>query len=402
MKGCLNISRGRAVWERAKQVRSMASSVTTSRAGLMSLLAVIVGFALVGVPGEAAFAVSISPLNGTPDASLHTQISLVGAPAGDLKHISVVGSRSGRHVGRLHPYASAPGGSFVVAKPFLPGEQVTASAVIQHSRGRGRRVSSSFTIAHPASYPHVPMEPPVPAKPGTVQSFVSQPGLHPPTVQVSAASPSEQLGDIFISPNHGAGQWGPMIIDGTGQMVWFQPQPSGSTAMNLEVEQYEGKPVLVWWHGYLSRLGFGLGTDEIYNSSYQPIAQVSAGNGYSADLHEMQITPQGSAFITIYSLVRADLSSGGGSRQGTVLDSILQEIDIKTGLVMFEWHAYGHIPLWDSYTTATTGPWDYFHLNSVSFDPSGDGNFIISSRNTWAAYEISYHTGAILWRLGGK
>ena len=382
----------------------MGPAVTALGAARASLavIALLVIVASLALTGEVADALSMSPLNGTPDASPETQISFVGVPAGDITDISVVGSRSGRHVGRLEAYASAPGASFVVATPFAPGEYVRASAVVAESAGHSTRVSSSFTIAHPASYPHTPMEPPPKPKPGAVQSFVSQPGLHPPTVQVSAASPSEGLGDVFISPNHGAGQWGPMIIDGTGQMVWFQPMPSGSTAMNLEVERYEGQPVLVWWHGYLSRLGFGLGTDEIYNSSYQPIAHVAAGNGYSADLHDMRITPRGSAFITVYSFVHADLSAGGGPRQGVLLDSILQEIDIKTGLVMFEWHAYGHVPLWDSYATPSSGPWDYFHLNSVSFDPWNDGNFVISSRNTWAAYEISYHTGAVLWRLGGK
>jgi hypothetical protein len=368
----------------------------------LAVISIVVLSALAALSVDAANALSISPLNGTPDASLHTQISFVGAPAGDIRGISVVGSRSGRHAGRLEAYASAPGASFVVSKSFVPGEQVRASAVVKSSAGRGRRVSSSFTVAHPASYPHIPMEPPPKAKPGAVQSFMSQPGLHPPTVQVNRPAPASLPGDVFISPNHGAGQWGPMIIDGTGQLVWFQPVPAGSTAMNFELASYEGKPALVWWQGYLSRLGFGQGIDEIYNAAYQPVARVAAGNGYSADLHEMQITPQGSAFITVYSFVHADLSSGGGPRQGILLDSILQEIDIKTGLVMFEWHAYGHVPLWDSYTTAGSGPWDYFHLNSVSFDPWNDGNFILSSRNTWAAYEVSYHTGAVLWRLGGK
>ncbi len=47
-------------------------------------------------------------------------------------------------------------------------------------------------------------------------------------------------------------------------------------------------------------------------------------------------------------------------------------------------------------------PWDFFHVNSISLDPSNDGNFLISSRNTWAGYEIDGHTGQILWRLGGK
>jgi hypothetical protein len=35
-------------------------------------------------------------------------------------------------------------------------------------------------------------------------------------------------------------------------------------------------------------------------------------------------------------------------------------------------------------------------------DPWGDGNLILSARNTWAAYEISHLSGAVLWRLGGK
>ena len=39
----------------------------------------------------------------------------------------------------------------------------------------------------------------------------------------------------------------------------------------------------------------------------------------------------------------------GGSTHGVVNDSVVQEIDIKTGLVMWEWHALGHIPLRDSY-----------------------------------------------------
>jgi Arylsulfotransferase (ASST) len=387
-------------------MRSMGPAVGalgSARASLTVIAATVV-VALLALTDEAANALSMSPLNGTPDASLQTQISFVGAPAGDIKDISVIGSRSGRHVGRLEAYASAPGASFVVATPFAPGEYVRASAVVAESAGHSTRVSSSFTIAHPASYPHTPMEPPPKAKPGAVQSFVSQPGLQPPTVQVNVASPLAEAGDVLISPNHGAGQWGPMIIDSMGQLVWFQPVTPGNTAMNLELERYQGQPVLVWWQGYLSRLGIGLGTDEIYNSSYQLVAQITGGNGYAADLHDLQITPQGSAFITPFSFVHADLSSAGGSRDGILLDSIVQEIDIKTGLVMFEWHAYGHVPVSDSYTTPGSGPccWDYFHTNSISLDPWNDGNFIISARNTWAAYEISYHTGAILWRLGGR
>ena len=43
---------------------------------------------------------------------------------------------------------------------------------------------------------------------------------------------------------------------------------------------------------------------------------------------------------------------------------------------------------------------DYFHVNSIEL--AGDGDLIVSARNTWAIYKISRRTGEVLWRLGGK
>jgi len=83
----------------------------------------------------------------------------------------------------------------------------------------------------------------------------------------------------------------------------------------------------------------------------------------------------------------------------------VQQVDVKTGLVMFEWHAYGHVALDDSYANSPhdpNRPWDFFHVNSISPDPWGDGDLLISSRNTWTVYEINHRSGSILWRIGGK
>ncbi|HTR73506.1 MAG TPA: arylsulfotransferase family protein, partial [Solirubrobacteraceae bacterium] len=243
-------------------------------------------------------------------------------------------------------------------------------------------------------------------KPGTVQSFHSQPGLQPPTVSVTLRSQTESPGDVFVAPVAGYGQWGPMIFERDGALVWFKAVPSGEAAMDLQVASYEGQPVLVWWQGRIvSQLGVGFGVDEIYDAGYQPVATVGAGNGYQADLHEIQLTPGGAAYITAYSLVRADLSSVGGSRDGTLQDAIVQEVDVRTGLVMWEWHADGHVALADSYDekpVSASTPWDFFHSNSISLDPDGDENLLVSSRNTWAGYEIDKHTGQVLWRLGGR
>ncbi|MCW3018512.1 MAG: ArsR family transcriptional regulator [Solirubrobacterales bacterium] len=373
------------------------------RLGGLPLLAAMV---LLAAPARGAPALALSPLNGTPDASPQTQVSFLGVPANEIAHVSVVGSRSGRHGGSLKSYVSASGASFLPTHPFTQGERVTASALVGPA-GHAARVSTTFTIARLSGYRAAPpAKPRRLSRPGLVQSFVSQPRLQPPSVFVSIDSPQAAPGDVFLTPSHGYGQSGAMILNGQGGLVWFEPAPSGNIDEDLQVQSYAGRPVLVWWRGQvLASLGIGVGTDEVYSSAYTPLATVSAGNGYRADLHEMQITPQGSALITAYSLVDADLSSAGGSRDGVLQDAILQEVDIRTGLVMFEWHAYGHVALSDSYSTPPRSagqPWDYFHINSISLDPSGDGDFIVSSRNTWAGYEIDHLTGAVLWRLGGK
>lgn len=351
----------------------------------------------------ASAAVTVSPLNGTPDASPRTQISFLGVPGDQIADVSVVGSSSGRHTGRLEAYDSSPGASFLPSRPFAQGEHVSVSAMVGPA-GHRQRVGTTFTVAHPSNHPISSGSPLRLTKAGLEQSFVSAPALRPPVVSVGAASPNATPGDIFLTPTHGYGQTGMMIVNQQGRLVWFQAAPRNDTATNLQVQGYDGQPALTWWQGHVdNELGVGFGTDEIYSDTYTPLASVSAGNGYQADLHEFQLTPQGSAFITAYTLVDVNLSSLGGSADGILQDSVLQEIDVRTGLVMFEWHAYGHVALQDSFTrpSASGRPWDFFHLNSISLDPWGDGNFILSARNTWAAYEINHVSGAVMWRVGG-
>lgn len=148
-------------------------------------------------------------------------------------------------------------------------------------------------------------------------------------------------------------------------------------------------------------MGHGQGEDLIYDTSYHPIATVKAAEGYSADLHDFVITPQGTALIVAYNPVRADLSSVGGPHEGTVLDGVVQELDIRTGLVLFEWHSLGNVAFDESYAKpGADGLFDYFHINSVALD--SDGNLLVSARNTWAVYKINRRTGRIMWRLGGR
>jgi len=191
-----------------------------------------------------------------------------------------------------------------------------------------------------------------------------------------------------------------MITEQNGSLVWFHPLPAGEQATNFQVQQYQGKPVLTWWQGRIIQVGFGEGEDVIYDNSYRHIASIRAGNGYQADLHEIRLTPQGTAWIDVFDPIHMNLSSVHGPAAGILTDSVVQEIDIKTGLVMWEWHTLGHIPLADSNNPVPRSyPWDYAHLNSA--DPGSTGDVLVSVRNTWTLYDIDIHSGGFIWRLGG-
>jgi hypothetical protein len=195
-----------------------------------------------------------------------------------------------------------------------------------------------------------------------------------------------------------------MILDQGGRLLWFKALPTHSSASNLRVQPYQGKPVLTWWQGDITDHGYGLGEDEIFDPTYSPVAVVRAGNGYRADLHEFLLTGRGTALITAYNSIRCNLSSVGGAAFGAVTDSVFQEIDVRTGLVRFEWTSLDHVGLDESYERArkssTAFPFDFFHINSLNLD--SDGSVLVSARNTWTVYDVDGHSGRVIWRLGGR
>jgi hypothetical protein len=354
------------------------------------------------ISAAASNPVAVSPLPGTVDASSATQISFLGPAGTQVSNVRVVGSSSGTHSGRIQGYSTGTGASFLPSHPFRAGERVTVHATVTTiTGGPGQTASTTFTIAHQAGYTRVPF-PNNPGDPRAVQHYSSAPTLTPSTVTVTTpAKPGIAPGDFFLAPYQGKGTAGPMIVDQHGQLVWFHAVPAGDAATNFQVQSYAGKPVLTWWQGKILGVGFGQGEDLIYNDSYEKIAEVRAGNGYSADLHEVHLSSQGTAWIDIFDPVHTNLRAVKGSSNGILTDSIIQEIDIKTGLVMWEWHALGHIAIGDSFNPLPGNgrPWDYAHMNSV--DPGVAGDVLLSGRNTWTLYDVNIQTGGYVWRLGG-
>ena len=225
-------------------------------------------------------------------------------------------------------------------------------------------------------------------------------GTEPPPVTILTHGADNGNGDIFLAPEGGGYQNGPEIITTTGRVVWFHPLPPGEVATDFRTQTYLGQPVLTWFQG---GGGPGGGTDEIYNDHYQPIATVRAADGYMTDFHEFLITPWNTALILADQLATANLSSIGGPSDQQVIDGVVQEIDIKTGRVLFQWNSADHVPYRDSQMprpASASMPWDWFHINAVHLDT--DGNLLIDARNTWTTYKVNIHTGQIIWELGGK
>jgi hypothetical protein len=226
----------------------------------------------------------------------------------------------------------------------------------------------------------------------------------PPPVTVLSGHASRADGDIFISPFGDQATYanGAEILNSNGKVVWFHAVPAGQEASDFRTQNYRGRPVLTWWQG-TGLGGLASGVDYIYNDRYRQIAEVKAGNGYTADGHEFLITPWNTALILIYTTATANLTSIGGPANQTVIDGIVQEINIKTGKVLFQWNSADHVPYSQSeqpLPASASTPWDWFHINAVHIGT--DGNLLIDARDTWTTYDVSRRTGKIRWRLGGK
>jgi len=241
-------------------------------------------------------------------------------------------------------------------------------------------------------------------------SYVTAPALHPPQIrsvkQAAAGQPAP--GYIFtanffdLNEPPIVGQSGPLILDRKLQPVWFQPVPEKVVASNLSLQSYKGKPALAWWQGVVTNTGATeSGEDVVVDEHYRKVASLKATGGWVLTLHEFLIDGN-HAWVTANKNIPKDLSKYGGAYNGALIDSAVQEYDLDTGKLVRNWDALDHIPLSESQASLPTNgfPWDAYHVNSI--DLSGDGSFLVSMRDTWAAYKVDIETGKVEWTLGGN
>ena len=241
-------------------------------------------------------------------------------------------------------------------------------------------------------------------------SYVTAPTLHPPRIVATTETDDTALAPGYImlanfydltSPPM-AGQSGPLIVDDQLQPVWFRPLPKDVVASNLSVQTVEGKPALAWWQGTITNTGqTETGEYVVVDNRYRPIATVHGADGWILTLHAFEIRGD-DLWVTANKNIPMNLTRYGGTKNGALVDSAVQEYSLATGKLVYSWDALDHIPLSDSHTPPPPNgfPWDAYHVNAI--DVEGDGTFLTSMRDMWAAYQVDAKTGSVEWTLGGK
>ena len=342
------------------------------------------------------------PAPGTRFAQRGTEISLRGVAPGAVGTVTVTGSRSGEHEGTLEPHPDGDGASFVPAGEFRPGERVTVRTELDVRGGsdgdyRFRILRGEFETGTSGSDERVPRP-----RRGTYRAYRSD-SIKTPRLVVDRRRGGRAPGYLVLNTGWDDERPRPeglLIADDRGRPVYFKQRTAEEKIFDVAVQEYQGEPVLTFWRGRVAA-GGGYGEDVGLDQANPETKLIRAPSGYRADIHDMRLTPEGTALVQIYNRVDYDLRRFGGRRKGEVLDNVIQEIDLDTGRLLFEWHSLGNIAIRESYDRPERdSPFDYFHLNSMDVGP--DGDILVSARNTCGVYEIDRTTGEVNWRLGGK
>ncbi len=368
--------------------------------GLLLASAAIV-IALDSAPPAAAKmkrAISVYPSPGTPVASDRTTFSFRGIKKKNLGPVTVTGRQTGRHRGRLLAHSDGRGVSFIPRRKFRSGELVTVRTKRLIRGAKGGR-NGRFWVRIGRFYGNEPGDPdPIDPTPGTLKS---RPALKPPVISVKTFTPDASMGKLTFAPK----SEGLTIADRKGRITWFRPAwagGAGTSVTNLQVGRYRGEPVLTYFKNSSATGGMSQqGYYEILNRNYKRIARFGPGNGYGPDLHEFILTPRDTALAIAYRGVKWNAKKFGGSRDSRIMDNVIQELDVKTGAVLFEWHSIGNVGIGESQQVLPDdgGTFDYFHLNSVEWD--GPNALLISARKTSSLYRINRWNGKLMWILRG-
>jgi hypothetical protein len=302
------------------------------------------------LPPGASLSVHAYPGPGWLAASPRTTITFEGAQLDSLSGIEVRGSLSGEHRGRLRDLRAARGTVFVPAQPFVQGERVTVRAGIPIAGVKNGVYE--FTVAVfvplPSRMPdnaRVVRTPTGPAGHGVGpcrlrgQRYRTYPSFRPVALCRSTVRPAAlATGRLFVTPRayphtYRGDQHSVMILTRDGRTpLWYLPRPD--IARDLKTVRYRGERMLAFYQWMPHARAYYA----LLDSQYRWVARVRAGNGYMVNTHDLHLTSAGTAYLMAYVRV---LDPRCHCR---VSDVVLQEVDLPTGDVLWEWHAVDHIP----------------------------------------------------------
>ena len=367
----------------------MKRSLTSSLA-ILALL--ITALSLPAASSAAKAAVTVSPGPTARNASVWSEISFRGLPARKAGSIKVRGGRSGDHAFSRKRHGDNRGFSLVMKRPFLKSERVSVRTGLRIPGAKGG--DYKFKVENIGG-PRVKRNGKSKLEPAGPPLYRSRPDLIPPALDVRKNTPEAGTDPVFV----GSKSRGAAIYASDGEPIWFRAMRS----TDFRTQTYRGEPVLTWYESPTEGSKLKRASYAIANRAYKVIERFTPGNGYSADSHEFRLTNRNTAYITSYRTVRRDLRFLGLPKDGRVSDSIAQEVDLRTGRVIWEWHSLDHVPVRQSYANGPKfpgNPYDYFHINSIT--DTADGNVLISGRSANAVYKVNRGTGKVIWTLGGK
>lgn len=310
---------------------------------------------------------------------------------------SVQGSQTGPHPGQN---VLADDHKTVIFKPnqsFKAGEQVLVqvNSLPLDSQTSYGALTYTFNVAgnqQPGGVgtsSELPAAPPTSAYPNALTIPQDIPHF---TISQNSADTGE--GDIFLAPFYWTrstiGSY-LLILNQQGQLIYYKSLSDAQNGFDFKKQP----------NGLLSYFDLKKSTYYVMDSHYQVVNTYPVGNGYTTDLHDLQILPNGNVLLMAYDNETVDMSRVvlGGKANATVTGLIIQELDPSKN-VIFEWRSWDHVAFSDSTASLTSQNIDLVHGNSLAL--MNDGNLLLSSRNLSELTKINLQTGAIMWRLGGK
>ncbi|MCL5997223.1 MAG: aryl-sulfate sulfotransferase [Chloroflexi bacterium] len=351
----------------------------------------------------------VSPQPGARFVSPRTTIAIrpgefIDPRTLDRASFDVVGTKSGIHHGSAILADDGKTIVFKPAQPFALAETVTVvlnagvETLLDHVLGE---ITFDFvTSARQTDTPSggdslvasderspVTSERPSTSPASRAPAFVTLPPDYP-ALSITAPATGTADGYVFMAPFISSVLSGTLLIlDDAGQPIYYKKLAGWAADFK---QQPNG--LLTYWTG---------GQFYAMDNTYNIVDTYQAGNGYVADVHDLQLLPNGHALLLVYDNQTMDLSQivQGGYPTATVMGLIVQELDTLDNVV-FEWHSWDHFLITDTLVSLTTPVVDYVHGNAVELD--ADGHLLISSRNLSEITKINRQTGDIIWRLGGK